>query len=285
MNLAIILAFGAMIFWGVGDFLIQRTVRKIGNLETLFWITSSSSVLLLPFVYSSLPLLNLGQILVLTLLGLIGFWGSYIQFESLKVGKISVVEVIISLELPLTVLLGVIFFHESLSLWQILLMSFLFLGIILLSVNFQKIYKRHFLEKGALLAVMAAALIAGINFLTALGAKNINPIMVIWWPWVIVAILSGLHFFREKKLKSILRRSWQFRKILIIMVILDIAAWLFYAFALAAKELSITTAITESFVVIAMFLGIIFNKERVRPVQYIGAALAIVCSILIGLFS
>jgi len=54
---------------------------------------------------------------------------------------------------------------------------------------------------------------------------------------------------------------------------------------LSQKELSIMTSITESFVVIAMILGIIFNKERIRPIQYLGAAGAVVCSILIGVLS
>jgi len=56
------------------------------------------------------------------------------------------------------------------------------------------------------------------------------------------------------------------------MIIIDITAWLCYSFALSQKELSIMTSITESFVVIAMILGIIFNKERIRPIQYLGAA-------------
>jgi len=285
MNIAILLAFGAMVFWGVGDFLIQRCVRLVGSLETLFWINLASSVILFPFVYKSLPDLNGYQFLILLFLGLIGFLGAYIHFEALDVGKLSVVEVIFSLELPLTIILGVVILHEALTIEIVLLMLLLFSGIILLSVDFKKINTREFLEKGALLAIISAVLVASINFLTAVGAKEINPILVIWFPWLMVGLMTFIYLLVKKRWKNIVHRSRPFWKILVIMIIIDIAAWLFYAFALSQKELSITTAITESFVVIAMILGIVFNKERVRPIQYAGAALAVVSSILIGIFS
>ena len=69
------------------------------------------------------------------------------------------------------------------------------------------------------------------------------------------------------------------------MVIFDTAAWVAYVMAVAEKELSITIAITESFVVIAMILGVIFNKEKINKIQYLGAALAIIGSLSIGLIS
>ncbi len=47
---SIILAFVAMLFGGVGDFFIQRNVRKIGNLESLAYIGIIGALGLLPFV-------------------------------------------------------------------------------------------------------------------------------------------------------------------------------------------------------------------------------------------
>jgi len=285
MNSAILLAFGTMILWGVGDFLIQRCIKRVGNLETIFWITLVSSIFLFPFVYKSLPLLSGWQFLILFVLGLIGFLGTYIHFEALDAGKLSVVELVFSLELPLTILLGVIFFREVLTLRLILLMLFLFLGIILLSVDFKKINTRQLLEKGALLAIIAAGIVALTNFLTAVGAKELNPILVIWFPWLVSGLLTFVYLLLKKRWGNVVRRSRPFWKLLAVMIVIDITAWLCYSFALSQKELSITTSITESFIVVAMILGIIFNKERIRPLQYLGAALAVVCSILIGLLS
>jgi len=48
LETGIIFAFGAMLFWGFGDFLIQRTTRKIGDIETLAFISIFGSIGLLP---------------------------------------------------------------------------------------------------------------------------------------------------------------------------------------------------------------------------------------------
>ena len=65
------------------------------------------------------------------------------------------------------------------------------------------------------------------------------------------------------------------------MGIFDTLAWVFYAFAVSQNEISITTAITESYPAIALFLGIKFNKEKIKWHQYLGAVLALVLSFVL----
>jgi len=48
--MGITFAFLALAAWGIGDFLIQRTARKFGAGEALFYITAVATVGLLPFV-------------------------------------------------------------------------------------------------------------------------------------------------------------------------------------------------------------------------------------------
>ena len=67
------------------------------------------------------------------------------------------------------------------------------------------------------------------------------------------------------------------------MGIIDTLAWVFYAFAIVKYEISITTAITESYPAIALFLGLWFNRERIDWHQYLGAALAIISSVILAL--
>ncbi len=56
-ELSLLAAFGAMICWGIGDFLIQRTVRKVGDIEALAFIGIVGSVGLIPFVWNDLKLI------------------------------------------------------------------------------------------------------------------------------------------------------------------------------------------------------------------------------------
>ena len=51
-ELGIIFAFAAMLCWGFGDFLIQKSTRKFGDVETLFFISFFGAVVLFPFVFT-----------------------------------------------------------------------------------------------------------------------------------------------------------------------------------------------------------------------------------------
>ncbi|MDO8556534.1 MAG: EamA family transporter, partial [Nanoarchaeota archaeon] len=109
-TLAILATFGAMLCWGIGDFLIQRSVRKLGDLAPLSYIGGFGTLALLPFIITDLPtLLTKQNLYLLTTLGILVFIVSWINFETLRKGKIAVVEVIFELELPVTVILGFIF--------------------------------------------------------------------------------------------------------------------------------------------------------------------------------
>lgn len=119
---------------------------------------------------------------MLLILGFIVLLGSHIHFLALGKGKLAVVEMILGLELPLTILLGIIILKEKLTLSFVLITSIVFIGIILVSINFNNLKAKNFLEKGALLAFVSAFLVALINFLTALAAQDLSPLTVISLP-------------------------------------------------------------------------------------------------------
>lgn len=284
MNWPIILAFGAMFGWGFGDFLIQRTIKKIGTIETLCWISLFSSIIITPFVFKELGGLTSSQLITLIVLGAANFASGFVHFKALKVGKLSVVEVILSIEMPLTILLGLIIFKEVLSVWQIILIILLFLGIVLISVDPEKIHRKDFLEKGAFLAVLSGVLVALVNFGSASQAKALSPLMAIWIPWFVCGLICFAHISR-KRLNNFISSSRKNWRLVSIMILVDLFAWTSYVFAVAKEELAITVAITESYVVIALILGVIVNREKIKKIQYFGAAIAVICSLLIGLSS
>jgi drug/metabolite transporter (DMT)-like permease len=273
-----------MIFWGLGDFLIQRTIHKVGDLETLFLLSLASSVLLLPFILSDIKTISAFQWLILGILGVVGYFASRVHFLALEKGKLSVVETILGLELPFSVFLGFIFFREKLTLPLVLLIFCVFIGIILISIDFRRVKGKNFLEKGAVLAFISAGLFASLNFFTAVAAQELRPIVVISLPWFLTGVIAFFLLLKKKRLAPLVSKTISAWKLILFMVIIDIAAWLCYTSAVAEKELSITTAITESFVVIAFFLGILYNKEKIKLWQGIGALIAIMASIAIAFF-
>ncbi len=133
---SILFAFAAMLCWGIGDFLIQRSVWKVGNVEALAFIGIIGSIGLLPFVAGEIPLIFAGGNLALLLfLGLLTFFVALLDFEALKKGKLSVIEVILELELPVTVFLGIYIFRESITISQLAAIALVFMGITLIATK------------------------------------------------------------------------------------------------------------------------------------------------------
>ncbi|MFA5125491.1 MAG: EamA family transporter [archaeon] len=286
-ELVLFAAFGAMLCWGIGDFLIQRAVRKVGDLEALAFIGLFGGIVVFPFILGDIELLfSFENILVLLLLAVITFFGAIFTFEAYKRGKISVTEVIIELELPVTISLGFIFFKEVLTFWQILLMIPVFVGIILMAVGAaskksENPFKR--IEKGVFLAIIAALGMGLINSFTALSTRQVSPLMAIWFPFLATAIMCFVVLYKQGKLRNAFNNLKKFKLLIFGMSLFDTLAWLFYAFALSSANIGVITAITESYPVIGVILGVLVNKEKITFHQYVGAILAIIASTLLAM--
>jgi len=174
-------AFGAMIFWGIGDFLIQKTTRKAGDVAALTFIGIIGSIVLFPFITKDLVNLS-NHAPLLILLGILTFAISIINFEALKRGKLSVVEVMLQIELPVTVLLAIFLFQEVISPLQTVLLAVIFFGLI--SLSSEKFTMKH-LEKGVILALIAGVGSGFINVFTAYNAQLTSPLLTIWVAWVV----------------------------------------------------------------------------------------------------
>jgi len=284
VSFSVLAAFGAMICWGFGDFLIQKGVRKVGNMEALAWIGMLGSIGLLPFVWHDFFLvMRESNFLVLLVLGIITFIVGIINFEALKRGKLSVIEVILEIELPTAVLLGLIFFSESLSGFQIFLILLIFAGIVLIAVEPGEMKKKHFFEKGAILALVAAVGYGIIDFMTAIGAKTIDPLLTIWFTWTTFTVICLAYMALRGGLMHFFKDAMKYKKVVFGMGVVDTLAWVLFATAVQHNELAVTVAITESFPAIGLVLGVTVNREKVAIHQYIGAALAVITSFAMGL--
>lgn len=188
-NLGIIFALGALLCWSFGDFFIQKASRKTGIVHALFYITAAASVVLLPFVWNDLKHLTSSEIYLLLGSGVVIFLVALIEFQALKIGKLAVVEPIMSLELPLTVLIAGLIGHDNLSLIDYGLIAVVFLGIFLTVTPHTGVLKDYIkrLEKGALLAFISAGGMALFNFMLGYSSQETSPLMAHWATSVVMA--------------------------------------------------------------------------------------------------
>lgn len=278
MGLGVLLSIFTLVGWAVGDFLTQRSVRAVGIWKNIFLIAIFGTVIFFPFAYHDLHLLWDWRILLfLGTFSCLGIFSINIAFKAFNVGKLSIVEPIFGLELPLTLVLAVFIWKEKLVPIQLLAISLIFIGIMLAVTVSYKVFlnAKVYAEKGTLFALISALCLAIANFVIGVASQKISPLATFWFNHFFFAIISGIFLWRRGELMIIPSTLTRHYKLLIPMMLLNNLSWLSFSFALSVSPISIVTSITESYIVIAVLLGIFINKEKIRLHQKIGIAIAL----------
>ena len=279
------LAFVAMLCWGFGDFWIQRSVRKIGNWEALFFITFFGAVILFPFAFKNVPALISGPTNTLIVIGalcVVLFFAAILDFEALRVGKLSVVEPIWSFEVPVSAFLAFFILAERISFFQGILIAALLVGLALVSLKNKFQIHKLLLEKGTILALFGAVMMGAANFFMGWSARVSDPVMANFLSDLFIAIVTGAILIFSGKFKQTIRDIVSNKKILLPMSISDKAAWLAFAFAMSLAPIGVAVALSESYIIISVILGLVLNREKLHFHQKFGLVTAICAAVVLA---
>ena len=266
-----------LLMWSVGDFFIQRSSRQIGIWKSLFAISLFGTVIPLPFVWDRLPtIMEAPQGLVLlATLGLVMICGALFEFEALKRGKLAIVEPMFGVEIPITLGLSIGLGFDRISIVQGLLVLLISIGVILAAFKPKGVRSvRHVLEKGIVLAAIGASAMALTNFLTGVGSRETDPLATIWFINAFATVVS-LAFIIARREYTFLSDLKKYYPAILGESIFDNVAWFSFAYSMTLLPISIATAISESYIALAVLLGLHFNAERLSRSQFLGVAVAI----------
>ena len=273
----------AVVCWGFGDFFIQKYVRKFGDWETLFVITIFGAVVLTPFIIKDLPqIFNLESLLILLIGSAILSIAALFDFEALRKGKLAVVEPIWSLEIVASTTLAFLVLGEAISLKQGILAGLLVVGLVLVSLKSYHFNKKIWLEKGVIIAVLAAATMGTANFFIGYGSRLSNALVMNWFLNTFMAILCAGYLIYNKRMRSMFQDVKKETKVFFWMCLFDNSAWVAFAVAMTLAPIGITVALSESYIIIAVILGMVVNKEYLMRHQKFGLVLAIVSAMLLA---
>ena len=289
-SIGILLAIGSLLSFAVGDFFIQKSTRKIGNWETLFFIGFAALIFLFPFVKDDAVKLFSERPESAILIGitvLVVFFAALFNFEALKEGKIAVIEPILGIELPITIGLSIVLWNESITPAQGLLILAIFLGIILAITKHHTHlhYHKRIFEKGVVFAGIGAVGMGFSNFLTGVSSQNFSPLLAIWLIHSSIAIICLFYFLATGRIGTLFSGLHKYPLTIGIASFFDNAAWILFAFSASLVSISITTALTESYIAFAVLLGIFVNKEKLKRHQVAGIALATAGVIILSAIS
>lgn len=285
--MGILFAIGALIFWGIGDFFIQRSAKKFGDWESLFIISVIGLIIMTPFAYRELEILHelfRNNYFILIASALLFLGTSLIYFEALKRGKLSVIEPVGAMELPIVGILALFIAEEFLSNYNIILMTSLLAGIVLISLKTHHFSKNIWLEKGVFLAILAAILAGLTDFLISYSARITNPLLTIWFLNIFVTLCSFIYLSTTKKLNRLYLDFRLNKKDMIVVSLLDNLAWISFGSAVVLMPMATTLAISEGYIALSSLLGLMINKEKLMLHQKGGLALAIISAILLVIY-
>ena len=282
----ILFAFGALVFWGFGDFLIQKTARKLGDWEPLLIITGFGVIVLTPFVYNDISnLIFASDYSFLLLLGssLLILFAALFDFEALRKGKLAIIEPILAFEVPVSVLLAFTLLNESLPIIQTIFISLLLVGIIMVSLKSKHLSRKVWLERGALLAIVGAILMGSTNFIVGVASRETSFLMVNWFMNIVLTLLCAFYILVNRRTKKFILHIKQNKKLLLGMSIFDNTAWICYAAAATLIPIAIAVSISEGYIALAALLGVMINKERLMRHQKFGLLLALFGAIALAI--
>ena len=244
------------------------------------------SLILLPFTYHNIvDVVFSSSVKILLIASIVVLIAALFEFQALKIGKISVVEPIWSMEIPASALIAFLILKEQLSLPQIIVIVFLIIGLLLVSFRESKFSFKFFLEKGVMISLLSAILMGVANFFVGWGGRITDPIMINFFINTFVAVFTGLYLLWRGDLRSAFLDFWSERKTVLPMVITDNCAWVAFAYAMFLAPIGIAVALSESYIIIAVILGLAINKEKLQKHQKFGLILAIVSAIWLATFS
>ncbi len=288
--MGILFAFGALLSWGFGDFFIQRSSRAIGIWKALFFIGISGIVVLFPFIVGEIGDLfasprNLG---ILSLAGAVVLFTALFEFESLRKGKLAIVEPVLGLELPITIGLATLMWGELISLPQLLLSFVTFVGIVLVVTRHHshlRYHERIKIEKGVILAGIGAIGMGLFNFLVGVGSQETSPLLTVWFTNLFFTAVCFAYLAHKNALKELISDVRAHPIPIISVCFFDNVAWVFFAVATTLIPIAVATTISESYIVLTVLLGLFINKEKLKWHQYFGIAITIASIIFLSAIS
>ena len=263
----------AMLGWGASDVFIAQSARGAGTLRAFLWsqIISVALLLLIFLEYYSVPVLSARVLGIVALAGFFGVIANLAFFKSLEVGKVSITMPVASCWAVVVVFLGIYFLGEKLTALQAYGVFFAIAGAVLVSFKLEDIRKMKMnirsLARGVKYAAIAA-LAYGLSFvLIDMVVSEVGWFLSIFF--IEIAMVFYLIVYSGYSKKNISFPDNVSTPILIV-VVLDTAAYLAYGAGVASEYGSIVAPIGAASPAVGILMARIFFKERLQANHKIG---------------
>ncbi len=268
----------SMLGFGLSNAISQKLVRKAGEINAMVYQTLVTVIILFPvfFLYPldfSFSLYYAGIALIVSLIGVIPFFAFY---KALNIGKIGVVVPVSNSASLLTVALSMIFLNEVLTSVQMLAISAIILGVILISFRPSDLKKRN-VAAGVPYALAASFFWGVYYFLLKFPIAVLGALFTAALTQLGILFFTALYGLKSGRLTAVSGASIKY--IVITGIALTVAVTAFNI-GISTASTSIVMPLAFSGPLVSTVYARIFYKERLEPLQYL-ALLMIVGGIVL----
>lgn len=267
----IIFGLTTMLCFGVVDFLSKKAVDYVGAYGTLFWLRIIMVIPLTVYLLCalSIPIMNSTTIVLVVIAGLLVVLGWFLYYKALdKGGQISIVAPIANSWPLLTTLIGLIILKESLETNQIISIILIFIGVILILTEFEKLTLSKKIATGSTFAILCAVSFGVWGFLNDAVVTEIGAISTVIFVEIITSILA-ITFIPLSKYKIKLPNKESLR-VLAAMAAIEITGMIAFCMGLQTGLVSVISPIVATQILPPVILGCIFYKEQLQRTQKLG---------------
>lgn len=279
LSLGILFGIGAMLSWGVSDFLAAKAARKTSVIKALVWSQiAGTSILVLAFLlFFKFPAVSFASLTLILLGGFLNIAALLAFYKGMQIGNVSVISPISSSFAVITVILSLIFLNENLSALQATGVSLAILGSILASFKFHDLIRLR-LKNIAVGVEYGLIAMLGWGILFALIRPLINDLG--WFLPPLLIKTTGIFYVlayagTSKNNISFPKNATMF---VIFMGVLETIGFLLVGAGMSFEQTSIVAPVSSTYPLITIMLAQIFFKETTEINQKIGIA-----SVLLGL--
>lgn len=274
----------SFIGYGVGDIFGTIATRKLGGFSTTLWTLIIGTLLFslyIPFAWNELEAMSTTLFFQTVGIGILFIVALVAFYQALKIDSSSVVGTIASSFAAVTVVLSIVFLKEQISLPQTLSIVIIFLGVIMSSLELNRLKRDKLtLSKGIILALVAM-IFWGIYF-TFIKI----PVSKIGWFWpTYITYLSFplmLFFLKFKKMKIKKPTLKSGLMPIIISVILTGSAEFSYNFAISKGQVSLIAPIAGSYPTLFVLLSFIIFRDSITKQQLFGIIITLLGIVLLA---
>lgn len=213
--------------------------------------------------------------------------GFYCMISATKYGKVAITSSIFKAKVVVTFLLGIIVLKENCTLLQLFVSIILVILSIIIAKNKNdtKNQMDRKLEQKAIMYSYGFVLFNGIsNFLNKIYVtKYQNPMYVVFNYAVIIIIGLFIYCLFTKKWNYLDIRKINAKKFFILQSLLDVAETIFNRFSMLEGDISVTSVISTSSIVVTILASRFILKEKISWKKYLMILGIFICVLILSL--